>query len=61
MQAIHTYFVPLTDKYPCNRVKARANAGSIIIEWDDEADIPTNHANAAAPLHVYARALEAAK
>lgn len=52
MQAIHTVFVPLTDKHPYNRIKARCNAGTIMVDWDDEASIENNHANAARALAI---------
>lgn len=48
-QAITTKYLPLTNhKYA--RIKAKAYAGSITIEWDDELGIYANHAKAAQKL-----------
>ena len=49
MQAIQTKFIPCTNFHP-SRVKARAEAGSITLEWDHALDVEENHEKAAKAL-----------
>ena len=46
MQAIQTKFIPCTNFRP-SRVKARAEAGSISLEWDHALNVDENHEKAA--------------
>lgn len=48
-QAIQTKFLPCTN-FKGSRVKAIAQAGSIILSWDDALDSDENHAVAAQKL-----------
>lgn len=49
MQAITTKYLPPTQTKP-GRVKATAEAGSVIVSWQDEIDIAPNHMLAALAL-----------
>lgn len=49
MQAIVTKYLGATERRP-SRVKASAQAGSIIVNWDDAKDIDGNHYAAALAL-----------
>jgi hypothetical protein len=48
-QAIVTKFLPVTNSKP-SRVKATAEAGSVILSWDHALNSDGNHAKAAATL-----------